>query len=593
MVFLIVLCASILLISFFSSQKAHGCSGLVLGKNISPTGRVLVAHNEDDSNRLLVRHGLIPSRQHTSDSIIIAEEESARIPQTPSTFGLFWTEVRNERGLSNADFFYNDHGVGIFSDSCRQIRADHEPDIAYGGIGYSLRRIIAEQATSANHGVEIAIELIEKYGYRDSGRCYIIADANDAWMVQIPHGQHYCAVRIDDNEAAFIPNHFTIRAGVLENRPFYCSKDLLNYVKRKGWVSAEICQEKELDFAKAFQHPDRWRHPFNTFRHRHALEILTQREWLCDEELPFAIKPEGKITLSQVKAILRSHYENTPDYSTTNFAGNSPHYSSLRKICAGTTIEGIIADLNPRAELTCLWIAMGRPCSQLFIPIHGGVNTLPEEFTPIENPENALEKHCQRDSALLNIDDKNWWNITQRQTCIDLYHEEIHPLLQEKLNLWEKELKEKEEQIRNKAQKLIKEEKKGEASNILTSWARQIALESETKMKEVLSSFPIYVAEPHMEEIRKDDYSSELEIEIPLREEPLENSIRMGQGGLSTEVWARPIKGSLTKTDQGWSLKFRVRELAENAHICRADFWLAGRNINEKIFVAKSVITVK
>ena len=39
-----------------------------------------------------------------------------------------------------------------------------------GGIGYGIRRLMAERATSARHAIEIATELLGKYGYNSEGR---------------------------------------------------------------------------------------------------------------------------------------------------------------------------------------------------------------------------------------------------------------------------------------------------------------------------------------------------------------------------------------------------------------------------------------
>ncbi len=42
-------------------------------------------------------------------------------------------------------------------------------DITDGGIGYNLRRIVAQRARTAREGVKIAGELLDRFGYVDSG----------------------------------------------------------------------------------------------------------------------------------------------------------------------------------------------------------------------------------------------------------------------------------------------------------------------------------------------------------------------------------------------------------------------------------------
>ena len=47
------------------------CSTIIVGKNVSTTGRVLLAHNEDDPNCVVQSH-LVPRMQHAEGETIIA-----------------------------------------------------------------------------------------------------------------------------------------------------------------------------------------------------------------------------------------------------------------------------------------------------------------------------------------------------------------------------------------------------------------------------------------------------------------------------------------------------------------------------------------
>ena len=195
--FFVLMCAVCILFLLFP-RASRACTSVVAGRNASSTGRVIVGHNEDDPGRLIVRHALVPSRRWDDGDVITAEERSARIPQPPRTLAFFWTQVRGERGLSNADGFYNERGVLVVSDSCLSSRLDDEPDLVAGGIGYALRRAVAERASSARSGVEIAAQLVDRYGYRSPGRGYVIADSKEAWIVQFAGGKDYCGVRVLD-----------------------------------------------------------------------------------------------------------------------------------------------------------------------------------------------------------------------------------------------------------------------------------------------------------------------------------------------------------------------------------------------------------
>ncbi|MEI3405554.1 MAG: hypothetical protein V8Q79_02980 [Christensenellales bacterium] len=59
------------------------CMTLIAGKKASATGRVLVAHNEDDGGFVVVRHGWVPAQDWAAGSVMPAEEGCAEIRRFP------------------------------------------------------------------------------------------------------------------------------------------------------------------------------------------------------------------------------------------------------------------------------------------------------------------------------------------------------------------------------------------------------------------------------------------------------------------------------------------------------------------------------
>ncbi len=573
-------------------RRAFACSGLILGKDVSLTGCVVVGHVEDDAGRLLVRHGVVPARTHAPGSMIVAEDGAARIPQIPGTFGFFWSEVRGERGLSNADVFHNDRGVCIVTDSCRDSRLDNQPDLLGGGIEYALRRILAERATSSAHGVDIAAEMLDRYGYRGSGRTYIIADANEAWMLQIVQGRHFCAIRIRDDEVAFIPNHYTIRAGDLASHRFRMSEGLMEYARGHGWCGADDVSPERFDFARAFQDPSGWRKDVNTLRHRNALRLLTGRDWSADADLPFGVRPGRIVSRREVAALLRTHYEGTSDDRRIPFAGRSPHYTPLRRICSGTTVEGLIAEFDERPELTRLFIAQGHPCSAPFLPLHAGITSLPEPLHPMDDPAAELETHCAAKPDLLDTDEGGWWRLKLRQAVADLRWEDAQPSLCEWIASYEATLDAEEPRIRSQARALLDDGRTVEAQALLDDWGSRIAADAERGMDAVLKPFSPSEAACDRDEIAKGDRSDELTVRFRCAGMPDECSIRMGQDGVHHSLWTTPLCGSLRSEGDDRSVRFRVRELTEAATPSLSDFLIGGRDAGGRSFSARTRLRV-
>ena len=584
-----LLCAACALFFLFP-RASSACTSIIVGRKVSSTGRVVVGHNEDDPGRLIVRHALVPSRRWKEGDVVTAEERSARISQPPETLAFFWAQVRGERGLSNADSFYNERGVLVVSDSCLSSRLDDEPDLIAGGIGYALRRAVAERASDARSGVEIATELVDRYGYRSPGRGYVIADSKEAWILQLAGGRDYCGVRVLDDEVVFFPNHFTIRAGDLEGREHILSQGLMEKALGRGWSAHDEYGLGGFDFARSFQDPGSWRKDGNTYRHRHGVAALCGTPLPEEAELPFALFPEREITPEDVKGVLRSHYEGTPDDFRSSFAGRSPHFTQVRRICTGGTVESMVALLSDDPLFSELLISRGRPCCDPYQPYWGGVTTLPKELSPINEPGVAIDTHCAPEPGLLDISDAEWWQVFQEQTLVDLLYEELHPVLSVWIGRREEELEARCQMIVAEAKRLAQSGDTAAARRLLTEESALLAGESALQKAKFLAAYGPHALRPEREEIVKGDISGELAVFFQSPAAPVENSFLMGQGGTPPQSWAAPLRGSLQFTEGSWSLRFRVRELTEAAVPCLADFWLAGRDEKGGVFAGRCVL---
>ena len=351
------------------------CFTVLVGKNASADGSVLVAHNEDDRGDIVVNLRKIAPRDYGAPQRVDLGK-GGFLETDGKTAGFLWIEATTQEF---ADSFVNEHGVLITSDSCPS-RAGAE-DHTDGGIGWMLRRLVAEKATSARYAVRIAGELVEKYGYRASGRTYSIADRNEAWMLALLRGRRWYAQRVPDDEAAVIPNHFTIRA-IRPDDPdrFMGSRDIIEYAKTNGWY--DEAKDGPFDFKRAFERPST-REPAadgNALRHWRGLSLLTGKTWELGRDYPFSVKPAKKMTAESLMAILRDHYEGTEYDATDGYKTGTPNRTKFRTICTASTINAFVVSLGgkrPEPLSVAIWLAMGKPDTTIFLPLYYGVTRLP------------------------------------------------------------------------------------------------------------------------------------------------------------------------------------------------------------------------
>ncbi len=181
------------------------CFSIVVGKNASADGCVLVAHNEDDSPPQVVNHHKIPRRSHAPGEVVTLRN-GGTLEQVPETWAYLWSEMP---GPDFSDSYLNEWGVCVTSDNCPS--REDRGELTDGGIGYMLRRLVAERARTAREGVQIAGELVERFGYVASGRTYVIADPQEGWLFCVVRGKHWLAHRVADGQVAMVANTFTVR----------------------------------------------------------------------------------------------------------------------------------------------------------------------------------------------------------------------------------------------------------------------------------------------------------------------------------------------------------------------------------------------
>jgi len=382
-----------------SAGKAgdFACFTVLVGRNASADGSVLLAHNEDDWGDNTVNIRRIPA--HDYGEVRLVELGEGAVYETDGkTAGFFWVEVAPQEF---SDAFVNDYGVVVVSDSCPT--REKKGELIDGGIGYMLRRLIAEKARTAREGVLLAGQLIETFGYRGSGRTYAIADKNEAWALGAVQGRRWIAQRVPDDEVAIIPNHMTIRQIRLDDpADFLGSKDIIAYAAANGWYDEN--KDGAFDFKKAYTIPSKdLLADHNTLRHWRGLTLMTGREWPIGEDYPFAVKPAEKVTVEKLMAVLRDHHEGTPYDATDGYKTGTPNQTKFRTICTMTTVNALIASLNAAKSeplAVSLWMTLGKPDTTVFLPFYPALERLPEGLGmgPLEHDDATFYRQHFQDA---------------------------------------------------------------------------------------------------------------------------------------------------------------------------------------------------
>jgi dipeptidase len=371
-----------------AGDEGFNCFTILVGMGASADGSVLLAHNEDDGGRLLVNIHKVPALEHHPGDVFLLKG-GLTLPRTANAPGLLWLEVPESDW---ADSYVSEFGVAVTSDSCPS--REDKAELTEGGIGFSLRRMVAERARSAREGVRVAGELIARYGYNAPGRTYIIADAKEGWLLHAVKGKHWVARRVPDKEIAVIANRYTITAiDLADTDNFQGSPDIIEYAVRRGWYDPQ--RDGEFNFARAYSHPDKYADQGNVLRQWRGNDLLADKPRKAEDPLPFSFKPKRAMRLNDLFRVLRDHYEGTKYDGSDHYRSGSPNSGKNRTICTESTQYSFVAHLRswlPAEIAHVVWIAARRPDSNAFSPWYVSLARVPDGSSR-ETPEAAWKNH--------------------------------------------------------------------------------------------------------------------------------------------------------------------------------------------------------
>jgi dipeptidase len=275
-----------------------GCFSIVVGGKASANGYVIMAHNEDDAAPQIVNHHKIPRKRHApGDKVRL--RNGGTLDQVEQTWAYMWSEMP---GMLFSDSYINEWGVGVTSDNCPS--REDRPEITDGGIGYMLRRLVAQRARTAREGVLLAGKLVERFGYIDSGRTYVICDPEQGWLFCVVNGKRWLAQRVADDQVAMVANTYTIRQVDLSDKGrFLGSKGIIEYARSRRWYNPQV--DGAFDFARAYADPTSASHPSNLASSRFGRAKSCLFRWCRGVKLVWPISCRFCGTIKNCRIFLR------------------------------------------------------------------------------------------------------------------------------------------------------------------------------------------------------------------------------------------------------------------------------------------------
>ena len=318
------------------TATAFACTNFIVTKGASTDGSVMVTYAAD-SHQLygaLYKHN---GGKQKAKMLAVNEWDTGRylglIEQLPVTYSTVGN--MNEHSLIITETTYGGR---------------HELEDKNGIMDYgSLIYIALQRAKTAREAIAVIVELANKYGYASSGESFSIADANEAWIMEIigkgskldakgnnlRKGIVWVARRIPDGYVSGHANQARISTFPLNDKEncLYAA-DVISFAREMGYFNGK---DEEFSFCDAYAPAD-----FGALRGCEARvwaffrTVAEGMDKYTDyamghnpkNRMPLWVKPTQKVSPKQVFDAMRDHYEGTPMDMTTDIGagGNACPY---------------------------------------------------------------------------------------------------------------------------------------------------------------------------------------------------------------------------------------------------------------------------
>ncbi|MBR5411067.1 MAG: C69 family dipeptidase [Clostridia bacterium] len=384
------------------------CTTVLVGKRASNDGSTMIARTDDghfDVKRLTV---MPPEKQPRHYKSVISHAE-IDLPDEPARY-TFCPSVDPSHGVWAATGI-NAHNVGMtatetITSNPRVLAADPLVRLKKaekrgeketpGGIGEEdIVVLVLPYIRTAREGVERLASLLEKYGtYEMNGIAF--NDENEVWWLETVGGHHWLARRVPDDTCVIMPNQFGMDGFDFEDafgakKDNLCSADMREFIEKNH---LDLNQGGRMNPRDIFGSRLDRDHVYNTPRAWFMGRYLAPMSFKWDgpdadfgpesDNIPWAIVPDRKISVEDVKYLVSGYYQGTPyNPYTSQDTGKRGMYRSIGINRTGVTSVCQIRPDKPDPIKGLEWICFGSTAFSALLPVYPNVAKMPKYLSDV------------------------------------------------------------------------------------------------------------------------------------------------------------------------------------------------------------------
>jgi dipeptidase len=405
----------------------EACTSVLVGKKASTDGSVITTHT-DDCGICDWSWRYVPPADHEPGSKRKIYKFD-QVTTSPPSKGYHWSDyehkftgleidqVPHTYGYMHGMFGYiNDHQVAFGESSIggrRQLRNETPTpkfDIAM------LSMLAMERTKTAREAIQLMGDLAVKHGFGDTfgGEMLAVSDPEEVWIFEVmpvgplwtpeigKPGAVWCAQRVPDDHVSVCPNESRIGEIDMKNKDYFMfSENVVSQAVEMGLYDPD--SGEPFNWKKAYSPSETSASASQGGRARlwRFLDLVAPSKNFSPDtpnmDFPFSVKPDKKLSVTDVFEILRDNYEGTPFEVVKGIRGGpfkNPNYTfraaldekryglprsiGMNRSEYTTVIQ--VRDWLPNPIGGLLWLSLGSLNTTCFVPFYQGITRLPQSY---------------------------------------------------------------------------------------------------------------------------------------------------------------------------------------------------------------------
>jgi dipeptidase len=404
------------LFAMLPEQSTKACTNFIITKGATKDGSVMITYSAD-SHVLYGELYFWPAKNWPAGTMVNVYEWDTgklmgKIPQASHTYSVVGNMNQHQVSIGETTF------------GGREELADSTAVVDYGSLIY----MTLQRAKSAREAIYTFYKLTSDYGYASEGESFSIADANEAWILELiakgpgNKGAVWVARRIPDGYICGHANHprittFPLADGVKSITTKEIDKiynpevetvyayDVIDVARKHGWYTGD---DKDFSFSDSYAPLDfsgarfceaRVWSGFNMVNSQMGQYLDYAMGQNLKNRMPLWIKPDQKLEVKDIARMMRNYYQGTP-MDMTKDLGAGPYGSTVRWRPMEWKVDGVTY-INERAISTqqtgfsfiaqsrswlpdpvggINWFGVDDTFYTVYSPMYCGITKVPETF---------------------------------------------------------------------------------------------------------------------------------------------------------------------------------------------------------------------